>query len=812
MITLPKNSKSPAASRHTGLPLASLLALALPLSAGAASLYWDLNGATPNAGTSATGVWNGTNAFWNTDSTGTGGTPQATTSSSDDLFFSSGSNYTTGTVTFSGAVAANSVTFEEGAIALAGTATPSLTLGAGGLTFASGVGATAIGAPLVLGADSTFTQNSAANHTITGAITGASAGVKLTSGGTGSGTVTISGIIGTNIGGITQNNANSTLILTGGSTTTVLNGNTYTGTTTLNAGVLQGRNVTQSVTDNFNAFGTSALVLNGGTLQLRANGGAVSGRTIVGTNAVTIGDNAVTIDVNRNSGTYNNNSIGFSGPLSLGSGQVNTTGANGYSVRFAGTTTLTGNATLNPTTANLDFAGAIGDGGNGYSITKIGSGLLTLRVANTYSGGTNINEGTLQVANAGALGSTGTISFGGGTLQYANSVTTDFSARFSNAANQAYSVNTNGLNVTWASALSSSGGSLTKNGTGTLALNGANSYTGTTTLNQGVITVGAAGALGGSTGNLVVNNTNVGAGNNVVLNLSTGSNTTKGSLSGTIATPTSGTNTATINTQTGRTFTVNQTSDGTFQGVIAGAGNFTLGASSTNTLTLSGNNTFTGSLSVAGGKLNVVGSGAINGTSGITISGGDLSYNSSVALSKPVTLNSGLLSGTGSFSGAITANGGLITSTGTAGAVTLNSGAGINPNGAGVAGTFNAASLVWNSDNTVSGLRFDLGATQEASDSIALSGAFTKGSGSTFVFDFTDAGASPSITYTLLSFDSTNFLSTDFSATGLAGTFGINANTLTFTVSAIPEPSAYAAILGGLALVGVAARRRSRAS
>jgi hypothetical protein len=48
------------------------------------------------------------------------------------------------------------------------------------------------------------------------------------------------------------------------------------------------------------------------------------------------------------------------------------------------------------------------------------------------------------------------IAFGGGALGYTNGNTRDYSAFFSTAAGQAYSVDTNGLDITWDAALTSS--------------------------------------------------------------------------------------------------------------------------------------------------------------------------------------------------------------------------------------------------------------------------------------------------------------------------------------------------------------------
>jgi fibronectin-binding autotransporter adhesin len=99
------------------------------------------------------------------------------------------------------------------------------------------------------------------------------------------------------------------------------------------------------------------------------------------------------------------------------------------------------------------------------------TGTVTLSGNNTYTGGTRLNGGTLNLGSASAIGSSGPISFGGGTLQYSAVNTTDYSSRFSTAAGQAYSIDTNGQSVSFASQVASSGGSFTKLGSGTITLN-----------------------------------------------------------------------------------------------------------------------------------------------------------------------------------------------------------------------------------------------------------------------------------------------------------------------------------------------------
>lgn len=146
--------------------------------------------------------------------------------------------------------------------------------------------------------------------------------------------------------------------------------------------------------------------------------------------------------------------------------------------------------------SDVRFASALHSVGG--TLTKRGQGTLTLAAANTYSGGTVLAHGTLELAHANALGSAGSISFLGGVLRYSETNTTDYSSRFSNAADQFYRIDTNDQDVTLATALTSAGGRLYKEGAGTLMLAGANSFSGGVTLGAGTLQLGSAQALGSS--------------------------------------------------------------------------------------------------------------------------------------------------------------------------------------------------------------------------------------------------------------------------------------------------------------------------
>lgn len=155
-------------------------------------------------------------------------------------------------------------------------------------------------------------------------------------------------------------------------------------------------------------------------------------------------------------------------------------------------------------------------GFNGF--TKNGNGNLLLNNGtNTISGPVIINAGNIQLNSASLTNATsvavnagslvvatstanavgGTISFGGGTLQFNQDPGTDYSAQFSTAAGQQYKISlTSGREATFSSNLASAGGTLTKLSPGTLVLAAANTYSGGTILSAGTLNYGNAGALG----------------------------------------------------------------------------------------------------------------------------------------------------------------------------------------------------------------------------------------------------------------------------------------------------------------------------
>jgi fibronectin-binding autotransporter adhesin len=283
------------------------------------------------------------------------------------------------------------------------------------------------------------------------------------------GSVSVSGANDYTFSGAGAIGGAGTLTKSGTGTLTLSGANTYTGGTTLNEGTI-------TVANNA-AVGTGTLTLNGGTLS-NANGTnvalneaiVVSGTAAMITETSTTGQNLTLSGNITGAGTINlggsgdgqgsrfvafeNNTLnGFTGTLAFNNvsggnriliGAMNTTAALELSGDTAGQYIgfQAGNATFGELSGtggkiiawgrtltidqdtNTEYAGLLanaGGGGNKLSLTKDGTGSLTLSGASTYSGGTTLNTGTLVAANNSALG-TGTLTLNGGTFTHTDGV------------------------------------------------------------------------------------------------------------------------------------------------------------------------------------------------------------------------------------------------------------------------------------------------------------------------------------------------------------------------------------------------------
>ena len=165
--------------------------------------------------------------------------------------------------------------------------------------------------------------------------------------------------------------------------------------------------------------------------------------------------------------------------------------------------TVTLNANLNPSSVafsaaknySLTGSGAIA---GGTSLTKSGSGTLTLGNTNSFTGGLNLNGGTTIFSTLANLGG-GALSFAGGALQYAPGNTDDISVRALTFNSGGATIDDGGNAVTFANPIGNNGvGGFTKLGSGTLTLNGTNKFSGNTIVGSGTLALSASSYLSNS--------------------------------------------------------------------------------------------------------------------------------------------------------------------------------------------------------------------------------------------------------------------------------------------------------------------------
>lgn len=304
--------------------------------------------------------------------------------------------------------------------------------------------------------------------------------------------------------------------------------------------------------------GGNATIQNYSGGEVRFDGSSTGG------NAVITNDAGAVVDFSESSGPNNDHKLSI-GAI-VGGGNVYL-GSNALSIGGNNQDTTLSGVVSDCGASGNDCQNA---GATGGSLVKVGTGTLTITSANTYTGGTTISAGKVQIGDAVTAGSiVGSVNVGSGTTfsavngnlngiqridnsgvtefhnntnplnalitNYAGGVV-DFSgstgpagdgklsvAEIAGAGNFYLGSNTltlnSGLNTTVSGVISdcgvggtacntpgATGGALVKSASGQLTLTGANTYTGGTTVNAGLLILGDATAKGSVIGGVSVGN------------------------------------------------------------------------------------------------------------------------------------------------------------------------------------------------------------------------------------------------------------------------------------------------------------------
>jgi fibronectin-binding autotransporter adhesin len=537
-------------------------------------------------------------------------------------------------------------------------------------------------------------------------------------------------------------------IIQGGGTLTVAGGISYETNTgshwpsTISGGTLDLNGQSQatfSIVDHVNSTGDlviSSVIQNGGINKTQTGVLTLSGANIFsGDTTITAGTLRLGNSLALQYSTFND--VNAAGTLSFGSLSAATLGGlkGNQNLSIGSIALQVGN-----NNQSTSYAGVLSGSG---SIEKIGTGTLTVNGTNVQNdGGIIISGGTFAI-NVGdwfGFSSAETVTINAGTLSY--------QANYSGPTRNPITVTSNGStidvgsNFTYAPGVISGIGALNKTGAGTLQLDKTNTFTGATVINGGIITVSQL-ANGGV-------NSNIGASTSAASNLVFGGGTLQYTGSSAASTDRLFTigdaagNSATIDASGGSVGTLSFTNGGAIAFGNTNAHTLTLTGSNTGSNTLSasiGDNTGATSLIKSGGGTWVL-SGANTYSGGTTVSNGLLQLNSATALGSSsgslavdavLNLNGNSI-GVGNLSGGST---GKIWNNGPSNAVTFTIGNGNNGGGnyAGIIADNNAAgpgtvalTKTGTGAITLSGTNTYTGATTVNGGSLFVNGSLASGS------------------------------------------------------------------------------------
>ncbi len=393
-------------------------------------------------------------------------------------------------------------------------------------------------------------------------------------------------------------------------------------------------------------LGAGAFVLSGADIEITGGG-------------CTTGD--------ASTGNHTSNTIEIQNNITYKTNAPTITTTAGGTLNFSGTIDNGGLNITNACGGTSTFSGVISGGG---TFIKNGAGALTLSATNTMTGGVTLNAGTLNIADAQALGTVaGTFAITGGTFDNTTggalstlNYPQTWNGNFTFTGTDNLDLGTGAVTIGGASQITTStagktltvdgiisgGFLLTKAGAGTLTLGGNNTMTGGVTLSAGVLQIEHANALGAVAGTLTlaggtIDNTSGGA-----LNTPNYPQTWSGDFTFT-GTDDLDLGTGAVTMSAARQVTASA-SNLTVGGVISGG--FSLTKLGGGTLTLEGTNTFTGGVTLSAGTLNIEAAQALGTSAGtFTIADGTTINATSGAIDMSATDNPIAINGNFTFTG-----------------------------------------------------------------------------------------------------------------------------------------------------------------